>query len=97
MDPTWLLWTLLNWVAPAAALAALLCIHAVVFGYIGPVASAKWALFAILFVVGVGAIAIGLWLTGQDGRLLTYAALAISMATTQAFWQAWQRRRGRSV
>lgn len=97
MDPLWLLWSLLNWVAPAAAVAVLLSIHAIYFGYVGPAASAKWTLFAILFVVGVSTIATGLWLTGHDGRLLTYAAMVVSMASSQACWQAWQRRRGRSA
>ena len=52
---------------------------------------AWWALFAINFVAGLAALGAGLWLFGHDGKMLTYAALVLGVATTQ--WlagRAWR-------
>ncbi|MDB5857393.1 MAG: hypothetical protein JWQ76_1082 [Ramlibacter sp.] len=52
---------------------------------------AWWVLFAINFLAGLVALGAGLWLFGRDGKMLTYAALVVGVATTQ--WlagRAWR-------
>lgn len=83
MDPLDILNHLLNFVAPAAALALLLVLTS---GWIGPKgrpALSAGSRFAILFAVGVVVLAAGLLLWGRDGKMLTYAALVVGSATTQ--------------
>lgn len=74
---------LLNFVAPAAALALLLVIFGRFFRSKTPVALVWWAQAAIVFIVGVAVSVIGLVLWGRDGRMLTYAALVVACATCQ--------------
>ena len=83
MGPLDILNHLLNFVAPAAAVALLLVLAG---GWIGPKgrpAMAAWRRFAVLFVVGVAVLAGGLVLLGRDGKMLTYAALVLGCASTQ--------------
>ena len=83
MGPLDILNHLLNFVAPAAAVALLLVLAG---GWIGPKgrpAMAAWRRFAVLFVVGVAVLAGGLGLVGRDGKMLTYAALVLGCASAQ--------------
>lgn len=83
MGPLDILNHLLNFVAPAAALALLLTLAG---GWIGPKgrpAMAAWRRFAILFVVGVAVLAAGLGFLGRDGKMFTYAGLVLACATCQ--------------
>lgn len=82
---------LLNFVAPAFAVAALLVLCSHVFmrkvakahGWIAPI--------AINFIVGCGALAAGLALLGRDGKMLTYAALVLACASSQwLLLRAWR-------
>lgn len=89
MDPLAALNHLLNFAAPAAALALLLvpCSHLVVRN---SASALSWrAQLAIVFVVGCAVLLVGLWLLGRDGKVLTYAALVLTTATCQ-----WLLRRG---
>lgn len=91
MGPLDILNHLLNFVAPAAAVALLLVLAG---GWIGPQgrpAMAAWRRFAVLFVVGVAVLAGGLLIWGRDGKMLTYAALVLCCASTQwVLSRAWR-------
>ena len=53
---------------------------------------AWWVPFAINFVAGSAVTVAGLWYFGRDGKMATYAALVVVVATTQ--WLAgrgWTR------
>ena len=53
---------------------------------------AWWAASVINFSVGLAVLAGGLWAFGRDGKMATYAALVVAVATTQ--WlagRAWSR------
>ena len=80
---------LLNFVAPAAALALLLVPGSRIFVKKQPSAPAWWAQAAMVFVIGCVVLLVGLWLLGRDGKVLTYAALVLATATCQ-----WLLRRG---
>jgi len=82
---------LLNFAAPAMAVALLLVLCSHVFmrnmakahGWIAPI--------AINFVVGCATLGIGLALLGRDGRMLTYAALVLACASSQwLLLRAWR-------
>ena len=42
-----------------------------------------WASLAINFIVGLVVLGAGLWYFGRDGKMATYAALVVVVATTQ--------------
>ncbi|WP_119965438.1 hypothetical protein [Simplicispira lacusdiani] len=89
MDPLAALNHLLNFAAPAAALALLLVPGSrLLMRNSGPALS-WWAQAAIVFIVGCAVLLAGLWLLGRDGKALTYAALVLATATCQ-----WLLRRG---
>ena len=87
---------LLNFLAPAALMAVLLGVFSRLFsGFFGskkPFSHSWRAQLAINFVVGAGVLAAGLVLLGRDGKMLTYLALVLAMATIQ-WWQlgGWKR------
>ena len=78
---------LLNLVAPAAALAALM----VLFGWLArcfsaskvPMARSFIGQIAIIFIVNVGVLVTGLVVLGHDGKMLTYAAMVLAAAVCQ--------------
>ena len=78
---------LLNFMAPAALVAALLLMFSRLlpgfFGSNKALVYVLWAQLAINFIVGVGVLAAGLVLLGRDGKMLTYLALMLAMATSQ--------------
>lgn len=82
---------LLNFAAPALAVAVLLVLASHVFmrnlaknaGWIAPL--------AINFAVGCGVLVAGLVLGGHDGLMLTHAALVLTCASSQWLWlRAWR-------
>ncbi|MBH1979492.1 MAG: hypothetical protein WBA58_07970 [Giesbergeria sp.] len=89
MDPLIALNHLLNFVAPAAVLAVLLAPGSRWLMGKSAAALSWWAQAAIVFAVGCGVLAAGLWWLGRDGKLLTYTALVLACATCQ-----WVLRRG---
>ena len=82
MAPFDLFFHLLGFVAPAIFVAL-----AVVFGarLVGAGRSPRrwWVDFAINFTVGALVSAAGLWHFGVDGKMTTYAALVVAIATSQ--------------
>ena len=89
MDYSAALIHLLNFAAPAAALALLLVPASRLFIRNSAKTFDWWAQTAIVFAVGCGVLLAGLWLLGRDGKALTYAALVLVSATCQ-----WILRRG---
>jgi peptidoglycan/LPS O-acetylase OafA/YrhL len=89
MDLAGLIWHVAGLLAPAlfvpAGLAALLW----PFDKRKPPARILLARIAINFIVCAVVLLAGLALTGHDGRMTTYAALALTCAAVQA----WQTRR----
>ena len=83
MGPLDILNHLLNFVAPAAAVALLLAMSRRIFGSKTPLALSWIAHAAIVFAVGVAALTLGLLLWGRDGKMLTYAALVLACASCQ--------------
>ena len=74
---------LLNFVAPAAAVALVLVLGGGLIGSRSPLALAWWLRLGIVFAVGVAVLAAGLVVWGRDGKMLTYAALVVVCATCQ--------------
>jgi hypothetical protein len=57
----------------------------------GTASAPYWGQFAINFTVGVAVLAAGLWHFGVDGKMATYAGVAVAVATAQ--WlgsRAWK-------
>ena len=83
---------LLNFVAPAFAVAGVLALLA---GFLLPAAvgaPGRWTQFALNFVAGVVVLGAGLAYFGRDGMMLTYAALVVVCGTGQ-WWlgRGWKR------
>jgi hypothetical protein len=82
---------LLSFVAPALAVALLVALA-------GPLVLPRagrprwwWAPVALNFIAGVAVLVAGLWLFGRDGKMTTYSALVLVVATCQ--WlsgRAWR-------
>ena len=89
MDLSAALIHLLNFAAPAAALAVLLVPVSRLLIKNSAKTVSWWAQAAIVFAVGCGVLLAGLWLLGRDGKLLTYAVLVLACASCQ-----WLLRRG---
>ena len=76
---------LLNFAAPAFFTALLLALMA--RWMFGKAAAARgfWVQAGLNFAAGVTVSAIGLWVTGRDGKMATYAALVIVCGSVQWF------------
>jgi hypothetical protein len=83
MDPLDILNHLLNFIAPAAALALALVLCGRLVGTKVAAVRSLWRQFAVVFTVGLAVLAAGLVLWGRDGKMLTYAALVVATATCQ--------------
>jgi hypothetical protein len=82
----------LNFVAPALGVAVLLGAFTLVFMQKVAVARVWWSQAAINVAVGVAVLVAGLVLLGRDGKMLTYLALMLAMATSQ-WWQLGGRKK----
>jgi sorbitol-specific phosphotransferase system component IIBC len=92
MDPITTLFHLLNFAAPALALAAGVTLGAHFFMKKRPPALALPAQFTINLIVSAVALVIGLLLLGRDGKMASYAAMALTCATSQWLMaRGWQR------
>src|SRR6218665_2487132 len=75
---------LLNFVAPAAALALSLALAGRFMRRPrAAVALPWWWQAGVIFIVGVATLLAGLMLWGRDGKMLTYAALVLACASCQ--------------
>ena len=85
MDWLPLLWHVPGFAAPALAVGfALACAGAWRTRKTRPFLRALLVQTAINFLVGLGALMLGLALTGHDGRMITYLAMVAAMALAQA-------------
>ena len=82
MAPIDIMLHLLGFVAPAFFV-ALAVTFASRWLRLSPQQMGWWRQTAINFTVGVGVLAAGLWHFGVDGKMATYAALAVAVATAQ--------------
>jgi hypothetical protein len=79
---------LLSFAAPAFAVALLVTLAAPWLLPRRPHRLGWGARFAIAFAAGLAVLAAGLWFFGHDGKMATYAALVLAVATTE--WLAGQ-------
>ena len=83
---------LLNFAAPAAVVALLLCLAARFFWRKEPPALAWPAQAALIFAVGCAASLASLWWFGRDGRMAGYGALVLASASAQwLLLRGWRR------
>lgn len=84
---------IINLLMPAAALALGLVLMSRFFRFFRskrPVVTGFIAQFAIIFIANVMVLSVGLLLLGNDGKMLTYAALVVVAASVQwALWRGW--------
>lgn len=74
---------LFNLLTPALALALLLPLGARMVMPKNAAAPRWWTQIAINLVVGSMVLVLGLWWWGRDGKMATYAALVVTVATCQ--------------
>ena len=92
MGPIATLIHLLNFVAPALALALGVTLGARFFMKKRPPALALSAQFTINLIVSAMARVLGLLLLGRDGKMASYAAMALACASSQWLMaRGWQR------
>ena len=92
MGPIELTLHVLNFAAPAAWVAALTVLATRVLMPKQARVRVWWTQLAIVFIAGMAVLGAGLLVFGRDGKMLTYAALVLGVATAQ--WVAvkgWQR------
>jgi len=91
MGPLDLTFHLLGFAAPAVAVALLVALGARLITPRQAAARSWWSQAAINFIVGALVLLAGLWHYGVDGKMATYAALVVAVATCQwAFSGAWR-------
>ena len=83
MGPLDLLLHLFGFVLPALVVGVLLAVFARIFMQNKPLAPVWWAQAAINSGVGVLVLLAGLVVFGRDGKMATYAALVVAMASSQ--------------
>ena len=86
---------ILNFFAPAAAVALLLVLMSRFFSRFlvskKPLAQSIFGQTAIIFIVNVLVLAAGLVLLGNDGKMATYAAMVLASAICQwVLWRGWR-------
>lgn len=92
MGPIDLAIHLLSFAAPALGVALLVTLAAPLLLPRGPGRPSWWVSFALNFIAGLAALGAGLWFFGRDGKMMSYAALVLAVATVQWFagrgWRA---------
>ncbi|APW39447.1 hypothetical protein RD110_21350 [Rhodoferax koreense] len=83
MGPLDSLMHVLNFLAPAAGVALLTTLGARIFMKKGPFTPSVPAQATINFIVGTALLCVGLASFGHDGKMATYAALVVGVATSQ--------------
>jgi uncharacterized membrane protein len=92
MGPIAALTHLLSFAAPAISLALLVTLGAHFFMKKRPPALALSTQLAINIIANIVVLALGLWLMGRDGKMVSYAVMVVMCATSQWLmargWQA---------
>jgi type III secretory pathway component EscT len=83
MSPSALFFHLLNFSAPAVTVALLVACSVRIVAPRQAAFKRWWASIAINSIVGVLVLVAGLWHYGVDGKMATYAALAMAVGTSQ--------------
>jgi hypothetical protein len=83
LSPLHLINTLANFAAPALVVALLCAILPRILMRKGSRASHFFRCAAINCVAGLAALLAGLWYFGNDGKMATYAALVLAVASSQ--------------
>lgn len=92
MGPLDLFLHLLSFLAPALAVALLVALAARIIMPWQPTTRSWWVQGAINSIVGMVVLAAGLWHFGVDGKMATYAALVLAVASCQwACSRGWRR------
>lgn len=82
---------LLSFAAPALAVALVVTLAARLVLPRSGAPRRWWLPFAVNLGVGVAVLGAGLWWYGRDGKMLTYAALVVAVATAQwVMGRAWR-------
>jgi len=76
----------INFLAPAIWLAVLLPVLARLLIRNKPLALTLKRLIALHFIVGSLVLVVGLAVFGRDGKMLTYLALVLGVASNQWYW-----------
>jgi len=87
-----ILFHILNFVAPAAVLAVVVPVLGRFFFRRGVALLPWWGQMGVNLLVGSAVLLCGLWWFGRDGKMQTYAALALAVASSQ--WllaRGWRR------
>ena len=80
---------LLNFLAPALAVAIVLALLGPLLMRKRPGAPVLLAQAAINFIAGSAALFVGLWFFGNDGKMATYAAMLLLCTAAQATSGRW--------
>ena len=91
MGPIDLAIHLLSFAAPAFAVAVVVTLLARLLLPRNPQRPGWLASLALNFIAGVAALGVGLWFFGRDGKMATYAAVVLVVASAQ--WlsgRAWR-------
>lgn len=84
-------WQVLNGLAPAATLALMLGLISAIKKPARPWIRSAWWRLGLNFGVGAVVLVGGLLFFGHDGKMATYAALVVGMATSQwLFTGGWR-------
>ncbi len=83
---------LLNFLAPAAAVALLVVLASRLFKQNRPITHAFTAQAAINFIVCAVVITAGLWFFGRDAKMATYLAMVVASGTVQWVLAGWWRK-----
>jgi hypothetical protein len=92
MGPLDFAFHLFGFIAPAFAVTLLVALAARILWPGTPVGDSWWVPIALNFIAGSAVLYGGLWLWGRDGKMATYAALLVVIATGQ--WlcsRGWRR------
>lgn len=82
---------LLNFLAPALAMAGLVTLAARWFVKRKPVVLPFWTQLMINCLATTAGLMLGLWLLGRDGKMATYAAMILLCASSQwLMLRAWR-------
>jgi len=76
---------LLNFVAPAVGVAVMLAVAEQVIKRKRPLALVLFQAFAMYFMAGSAVLMLGLAVLERDGKMLTYAALVVTLGSLAAW------------
>jgi len=83
MAPLTLLFHVLNFLAPALAMALVMPLAGSFWQKKTAFPLKWWAQFAIVFVASAAALVVGLVVLGRDGKMATYLGLVLTAASAQ--------------